>query len=557
MEGYKYHVMLDITSKLMFCWNVNYSNKTVSIRVTCQLPPNYWFGVGFSDYGEVTDADFVVFWNDPVATHHLQDSYTDSHGVLHADHSRDYTLHKARTEDGLSILEYTRPFDTCDERDYLLDNGTTHIVYFVSKGTPASCVGKDVRDLHHGFQRVQLLKPDVHLPPLPADVWTFEITAPKVKIPGSETTYWWFITTLPILHHKHHIVRYEGVIQKENEDIVHHIEVFHCVGRKHVHPYSGPKVPEGKMDPASDLASCRNVIGAWAMGAEPIIYPEEAGSPIGGEGFSPFILLEVHYHNPHLRTGHVDSSGIRFYVSPTLRQYDMGIMELGLEYTDKMAIPPEQSRFLLSGYCIAECTQTAFPRDGINIFASQLHTHLTGKRVWTKHVRNGRELPEVNRDNHYSPHFQEVRVLRHVANILPGDALITECEDSTLSRSNVTYGGFSIREEMCVNYIHYYPKVDLEVCKSSISDNALQNFFYFMNRIEDIPISPDKGIKHNYGLIPWLPEHVSILNYAYQTSPISMQCNQSNGQRFPGTWEGVPLTKIEEPLLPEDRKCGI
>ncbi|XP_050394406.1 dopamine beta-hydroxylase [Patella vulgata] len=314
MEGYKYHVMLDITSKLMFCWNVNYSNRTVSIRVTCQLPPNYWFGVGFSDYGEVTDADFVVFWNDPVSTHHLQDSYTDSNGVLHADHSLDYTLHRARTEDGLSILEYTRPFDTCDERDYLLDNGTTHIVYFVSKGTPSTCVGKDVRDLHHGFQRVQLLKPDVHLPPLPTDVWTFEITAPKVKIPGSETTYWWFITTLPILHHKHHIVRYEGVIQKENEDIVHHIEVFHCVGRKHVHPYSGPKVPEGKMDPTSDLASCRNVIGAWAMGAEPIIYPEEAGSPIGGEGFSPFILLEVHYHNPHLRTGHVDSSGIRFYI---------------------------------------------------------------------------------------------------------------------------------------------------------------------------------------------------------------------------------------------------
>ncbi|ESO92748.1 hypothetical protein LOTGIDRAFT_120180 [Lottia gigantea] len=533
MEGYKYHVMLDMKSKLMLCWNVFYENKTVSFRITCQLPPDYWFGVGFSGYGEVTNADFVVFWNDPVKTHHLQDSWTDDKGALHSDKSQDYYLNKARTEHGLSILEFSRPFDSCDDHDYLLDNGTTHVVYFTSKGTPSSCIGKDVRQLRHGFQRVQLLKPDVNLPSLPSDVWTFDITAPKVHVPGVETTYWWYITTLPKLNHKQHIVRYEGIIQKENEGIVHHIEVFHCFGNNPVKPYSGPKVPEGKMDPNSDLARCKNVMGAWAMGAEPIIYPEEAGSPIGGKDFSHYVLLEVHFHNPHLQTGHVDSSGIRFYVTPTLRQYDMGIMELGLEYTDKMVIPPGEDRFTLSGYCIADCTQMALPKDGINIFASQLHTHLTGKRVWTKHVRNGLELPEVNRDNHYSPHFQEVRVLRRPINILPGDALITECEDSTVDRRNVTFGGFSITEEMCVNYIHYYPKVNLEVCKSSISYDSLYNFFYFMKRMESVDIVINEGIKYNYNSIPWLPINVHLLDYVYQTSPISMQCNQSDGHRFP------------------------
>ena len=39
-----------------------------------------------------------------------------------------------------------------------------------------------------------------------------------------------------------------------------------------------------------------------------------------------------------------------------LRPYDAGIMELGLEYTNKMAIPPHQEKFLLTGYCIEECT---------------------------------------------------------------------------------------------------------------------------------------------------------------------------------------------------------
>lgn len=52
----------------------------------------------------------------------------------------------------------------------------------------------------------------------------------------------------------------------------------------------------------------------------------------------------------------VDSSGVRLYVTPEVRKYDAGVIELGLEYTDKMAIPPKQLDFTLTGYCIAECT---------------------------------------------------------------------------------------------------------------------------------------------------------------------------------------------------------
>jgi len=43
------------------------------------------------------------------------------------------------------------------------------------------------------------------------------------------------------------------------------------------------------------------------------------------------------------------------YISE-LRKFDAAVMELGLEYSDKMAIPPGLNGFPLSGYCIAECT---------------------------------------------------------------------------------------------------------------------------------------------------------------------------------------------------------
>lgn len=78
--------------------------------------------------------------------------------------------------------------------------------------------------------------------------------------------------------------------------------------------------------------------------------------PIGGPNFNQYVMLEIHYNNPELRSNFIDSSGVRFHITNRLRSMDAGVMELGLEYTDKMAIPPGQESFDLSGYCVTECT---------------------------------------------------------------------------------------------------------------------------------------------------------------------------------------------------------
>ena len=46
----------------------------------------------------------------------------------------------------------------------------------------------------------------------------------------------------------------------------------------------------------------------------------------------------------------------------------------------------------------------------------------------------------------------------------------------------VVQGGFAISDEMCLNYIHYYPLVDLEVCKSSVMTDSLYDFFHFLRQ---------------------------------------------------------------------------
>jgi dopamine beta-monooxygenase len=131
-----------------------------------------------------------------------------------------------------------------------------------------------------------------------------------------------------------------------------------------------------------------------------------------------------------------------FWVTEKFRPHDAGVIELGLEYTDKNSIPPQNEGFTMTGVCNRECTSVGLPPEGITVFASQLHTHLTGIRVITRHFRRREdiyyrekhlhsestkvedlegyiELPTFNWDNHYSTHFQEIRLLKRPIKLLP------------------------------------------------------------------------------------------------------------------------------------------
>lgn len=48
---------------------------------------------------------------------------------------------------------------------------------------------------------------------------------------------------------------------------------------------------------------------------------------------------------------------------------------------------------------------------------------------------------------------------------------------------------------------------------------------------------------------------VQLLHEVYNESPLSMQCNMSSGNRFPGYWENTPITPVMMPLPPKPRNC--
>ena len=54
-------------------------------------------------------------------------------------------------------------------------------------------------------------------------------------------------------------------------------------------------------------------------------------------------------------TGHNDSSGLRFYYTSNLRDYDAGIFAVVDAVNSFMIIPPKQESWLTVGYCSKEC----------------------------------------------------------------------------------------------------------------------------------------------------------------------------------------------------------
>ncbi|XP_014671913.1 PREDICTED: dopamine beta-hydroxylase-like [Priapulus caudatus] len=515
-----FDVGLDRDGRLHLYWNVNYDDATVTLQTMVRLD----------------NADLCVLWVDKIGDIHFKDASTEEDGVILLDNQDDCKLIDAQRHHGVTTVTWQRQFDTCDDDDYVIEDGTTHIVYAVGAGPVWTVANGDIHESSTvtGFQRAQLLKNIAPATPVPAGAKTFQITAQQVRVPSSDTTYWCNTQKLPELRDKHHIIKFEGVVQPGNEALVHHMEVFHCKVKpgEHVSAYNGQCHAENL---PAQLQSCKEVIGAWAMGAKAMAYPAEAGLAIGGRDFSPYVMIEIHYNNPETRSDWVDSSGIRFYYTDKLRRYDAGVMELGLEYTPKMAIPPHMKHFDIKGDCIMECTRASLPAKGIHVFASQLHTHLTGQRVWTKHSRDGVELAELNRDNHYSTHFQEIRLLKRQVHVLPG--------------------GWGIRDEMCVNYVHYYPRVSLEVCKSSIDSDVLQSYFNFMHYYNNDLTSENQTYAENYAAIRWTPLQAALLQQLYTHTELSMQCNRSNGDRFPGDWNQMPPTSISLPYPPVNQSC--
>lgn len=557
---FAHHAVLDPQELMKLYWTVDWDLETISFAV--EAATTGWVGVGFSSgNGRMVGSDVVIGWVKD-SKGYLTDRFADEKRLPPLDEEQNYELTGFEESDTKTVLKFYRKFDTCDPRDRAIKQGTTKVVFAYHTEDPKS--GDDIaRHTFFGSRSILLLNKMDERQVNETGWKDFLMHKKNITIPKKPTTYWCSLIKAPAeITTKHHITKFEPYVQKGNEGFVHHLVIYECHNRGQFNDslHYGPGFD------CHDYANMPflecylySVVAAWAIGAEAFYYPPNVGYNIGTDDSPNSYMLEIHYDNPKGIEGRKDSSGLRFFYTSNIRIYDAGILLVGEASLPYLVIPPKQNTWLTVGYCPKECSEeslnsTKLPGKGINVFAAFLHTHLQGLGIWTKHVRDGVELPEVARDDNYDFNFQDIQVLKNEVHVKPGDDLMTYCKYQTMDRDKMVVGGVATSQEMCLSMLFYYPRMVKEPSCNSIQYKPVHEFIgkyfpYLKPHIKSLHYNPLVAMN-----ITWTEEMASDLRRGYEQGETLIPTCKHQWEMEP-PYHVIPVPKITQPLPPPNSDC--
>jgi hypothetical protein len=200
------------------------------------------------------------------------------------------------------------------------------------------------------------------------------------------------------------------------------------------------------------------VIFIWAPGDAPLALPDNVGFALGGpDGYKSF-TIEIHYDNPLLKQGAVDSSGIKMYYSSKTRAYTAGLAILG---DSSMALAGSSIPEGLADYqfhCGSGCT-SLFLDEPVTVLREFHHMHQSGVSSYNEQIRNGQVIRTGHVD-YFDFRQQGAQVVQQESfTVMAGDSFNTRCffRNSDDQRKF----GYASSEEMCMTFFLYYPRKTL------------------------------------------------------------------------------------------------
>ncbi|KAF7390811.1 hypothetical protein HZH66_009291 [Vespula vulgaris] len=459
---------LDEDGNVILEWDPT-DEETITFRITARTLG--YVGIGFNEKSHMKGADILLAWVDD---HTRAVNLLDSHGIEESnaapvtDTSQDVHVLEGFQNETHTSITFIRNWQTCDPQDHRLTGDTVRVLWALHQSDPELNTA-----IWHGDKRggraLRLRTPSPHAPPQEMqDIRHWDVKLNQFTVSDTmDTVYWCKIFKAPSLTKKHHMIGYTPLVEKANEDLVHHVIVYECASTSPIlgqhariagAPCYSPTMPR-------EWESCLQPVLAWARGSRGEWLPDHVGIPIAEHQEGSYYMLEVHYNNPGLKKV-IDSSGVRIHLTPKLRAQEAGILVAGVAVSPLHLVPPRQKEYATAGYCTPHCTNTMFPEDGVNVVSVVLHSHLAGRRLSLKHIRKGKELPRIVQDNHFDFDYQQSHTLEKEVKILPGDELVAECVYRTLDRTRPTLGGYAASQEMCLAFVVHYPRTPLAACYS-------------------------------------------------------------------------------------------
>jgi len=379
-----------------------------------------------------------------------------------------------------TMFEVKRQLFTGDTQDRQIVSGPNKVIYShsIDNSDTLAYHGPNNR----GSRAIVFFGVDNDILPTGPNISTLVLSMPNFALPSTTTNYVCKSFVLPS-DQDYHVIAFEPVINASNVNFVHHMLVHSCLNSSKT-GYN-PAVQtfakvQGCTSPLGNTnIGCTSLLFGWAIGASYFVVPEEAGFRIGASAnATKFVVLEIHYNNPADVSNVVDNSGVRFHYTTDLRPNDAGVMVLGDPAVSSVPIAAGQSYVPYEMSCTSTCTDY-FPYP-LQVFGSFLHMHDAGKMIWSTQWHNNAYVGTTNRIEFWYFAYQETTIVNYT--IYPGDRLNLHCVYDTNTRNSLTTFGISTMQEMCMEFLSYYPKVTgAEFCGYVHYDVA--NYTYCGNNI--------------------------------------------------------------------------
>ncbi|GAA6234297.1 DBH-like monooxygenase protein 2 homolog [Lates japonicus] len=455
-------VYLDQDHLVCLKWGFDNPQGTIILKVL--INTTGWIGFGFSPNGGMAGADIIMGGLGPSGIY-FADYYATGNSKPVEDTKQSYTLQSMIESEGQTIMTVQRSIQACDNQDFDITAQPIKLIY--AYGTTDEISYHSSR---RGTMEVNLLN---YMPRTSISNPTYlSASVDNITVPAYHTYYHCKVMNFPSLTTKHHIYQIEPVI--ENHDIVHHMLLYRCPSFV-LQSYDKPCY----MGDVGD--ACFWVVASWAVGGGVFELPENAGIPIGGEDSNIFYRLEVHYNNPNMEAGRIDSSGLRLHYTAQLREHDVGILNTGVLPLSKIEykIPPNAPQFHTYGICNTTLfSQLVNPVPDLQVFSVLLHTHLAGRKVRVGQFRDGKQIDFLGVNENYDFEVQEIISVGNIRTIKPGDEIVVECTYNTVNRTGVTKMGLATTDEMCLAFLYYYPAIKIASCTSQPNSQFLINSSY-------------------------------------------------------------------------------
>ncbi|XP_035694936.1 DBH-like monooxygenase protein 1 homolog [Branchiostoma floridae] len=541
-HGFTHRESLDEEGKFQLLWKFD----DEKIEFEAQVQTTGWVGLGLSPNGGMPGSDIAIGWVKD-GTAHLTDRFAEAKAQPPVDESQDWELVSGSENGTHTVLRFSRKLTTCDDKDRVINEDTMRVLWAWHDDDPedeSGVSGPAYHGANRGVRSTVLLSNIIAPPNLKeTNITTFDILMNNVSVPEQDTVYWCRVFQLPELASKHHMIKYEPITTPGNEGVVHHLLIYTCPADQSVtflpeehpgHRCRSPNMPR-------DWWPCYggSLMAAWAIGSEGIVYPEHVGFPVGGADDSRYVLVEMHYDNPHLASGIRDSSGLRLTLTPELRDNDLSILEVGMMVTKLHVVPPRAEGFVSAGFCNTNCLNAFLEELGepIHIIGLELHSHLLGSKMSTRVIHDGTET-EIARDDNYDFNLQFFRMLKQEVTVYPGDTLITECTYRSTQKDEVTYGGLGTTDEMCKTFFLYYPRFNLTFCDSlpnlagTVRFAGVENFEFTGGQRGDREIvikAPEplvnKSFEEVMEAVPWTDEKTRDFSKSLLDGPLPFHTN--------------------------------